>query len=92
MTDMTIHLKVSSPWKVLWEGEVVAISGSNADGVFDVLPDHERFLTIVSDTPIEIETTTGNRQTFTLAEALLVCVDNTAHLYTTDTAAELRPE
>lgn len=92
MADITIQLKVSSPWKVLWEGEVVAISGVNASGAFDILPDHERFLTIASTAPIELETTSGEQLTFSFNEAILVCADNSAHIYTTDTAAELRPE
>ena len=92
MNDIAIKLKVLSPWKVIWEGDVVAISGTNNDGVFDVLPDHERFVTIVSIAPIEIVTTAKERLTFSFKEALLVCADNVANIYTTDVAANLNTE
>lgn len=88
-SDTTIFFKVSSPWQTYWEGEVTAISGENAAGVFDILPDHERFLTIATK-PISIETPTGEQQQFDFIDAILVYADNVANLYTTDTAASLQ--
>jgi hypothetical protein len=46
------HLKVYSPFKVYFDGEVSSVSAVNATGPFDILAGHHNFLTLLA--PCEI--------------------------------------
>jgi ATP synthase, Delta/Epsilon chain, beta-sandwich domain len=46
------HLKVYSPFKVYFDGEVTSVSAINATGPFDILAGHHNFLTLLA--PCEI--------------------------------------
>jgi co-chaperonin GroES (HSP10) len=46
------HLKVYSPFKVYFDGDIVSVSAINTTGPFDVLAGHHNFLTLLA--PCEI--------------------------------------
>lgn len=46
------HLKVYSPFKLYYDGEVTSVSAINGTGPFDVLAGHYNFLTLLS--PCEV--------------------------------------
>jgi len=48
----TMHIKVYSPYKSYFDDEGESISAVNATGPFDILPQHHRFMTLLS--PCEI--------------------------------------
>lgn len=48
----SMHIKVYSPYKVYFDNEGESISAVNATGPFDILPQHHRFMTLLS--PCEI--------------------------------------
>lgn len=80
--ENTITLAILSPQTVVWEGAVQSITGENADGVFDILPDHARFLTVVSGTPLSIVAADGTEAVHTFPSAVLFFADNVAKIYT----------
>lgn len=43
----TFHLKVYTPFKVYFDGEVESVSAVNATGEFDILAGHHNFLTLL---------------------------------------------
>jgi F0F1-type ATP synthase epsilon subunit len=43
-----MHIKVYSPYKVYYDNEGESISAVNATGPFDILPQHHRFMTLLS--------------------------------------------
>lgn len=47
MADQTIKLTVRSPEAILFTGEAKALSSYNIRGLFDVLPLHENFISII---------------------------------------------
>lgn len=51
------HLKVYSPFKVFFEGDVVSVSAVNATGSFDILAGHHNFLTLLAPCDIIIRST-----------------------------------
>lgn len=51
-THPTMHIKVYSPYKAYFDDEGESISAVNATGPFDILPQHHRFITLLS--PCEI--------------------------------------
>ena len=46
------HLKVYSPFKMFYDGDVVSVTAVNDTGMFDILAGHHNFLTLLS--PCEI--------------------------------------
>jgi F0F1-type ATP synthase epsilon subunit len=46
MTDL-VHVTIKDRDSVLYEGDVTAVSAYNDVGLFDVLPMHENFITLI---------------------------------------------
>ena len=59
-THPLMHIKVYSPYKVYFDEEGESISAVNATGPFDILPQHHRFMTLLS--PCEMVVRTKQRQ------------------------------
>ena len=55
-----MHIKVYSPYKVYFDDDGESISAVNATGPFDILPQHHRFMTLLS--PCEMVVRTKQRQ------------------------------
>lgn len=43
----TLHVKVYSPFQVFFDQDATTISGTNATGPFDILPEHHNFITLL---------------------------------------------
>ncbi|MBY0310080.1 F0F1 ATP synthase subunit epsilon [Patescibacteria group bacterium] len=71
-----------SPREVLWRGEATSITAENSEGLFDILPDHARFLTVISGRKIVVVGSDGVDHSFTFASAVLSFADNEAKIYT----------
>lgn len=52
----TFHLKIYSPFKVYFEGDVESISAINDTGPFDILAGHHNFITLLSPCDLVIRT------------------------------------
>lgn len=48
-TKTILYVKVRTPETVLFEGEAEAVSSINEKGVFDVLPLHTNFISVVKE-------------------------------------------
>jgi F0F1-type ATP synthase epsilon subunit len=55
----SMYIKVYSPFKTYFEGQGYSISGINATGPFDILPQHHNFVTLLSPCELSIQTTGG---------------------------------
>ncbi len=49
-----MHIKVYAPFKVYYDQDAESISAENDTGVFDVLPHHKSFMTLLSPCDIVI--------------------------------------
>lgn len=47
MSDQTLQLRIQSANKLLFQGEVKSVSTHNEKGIFDILPFHENFISLV---------------------------------------------
>lgn len=47
--DPKIHVIIKNKSRVFFEGDVFALSSYNEAGLFDVLPYHENFISIIKD-------------------------------------------
>lgn len=77
----TIATKIMSPVAVVYEAPVTAITAENSEGVFDILPDHARFMSLLNPTPITLELPDASVATFTFENAVLFFEDNIAVIY-----------
>jgi len=55
-THPMMHIKVYSPYKVYFDEQGESISAVNATGPFDILPQHHRFMTLLSPCEVVIRT------------------------------------
>lgn len=51
------HLKVYSPFKVYFDGDITSVSAINTTGPFDILAGHHNFLTLLAPCEIVIRGT-----------------------------------
>ena len=77
----TILVTVQSPDAVVWQGQALLISSANSEGDFDIMPDHARFMTLISGTPLVVNEVDGSNRSFTFDNAVLVFQDNNAKIY-----------
>lgn len=82
MASKTLMVKVMSPKQTLYEGPAVAVSSTNSQGRFDILPDHANFLTIAKNAPVEILTPDNKKVTFNLNIAIIYNTSSTVSIYT----------
>lgn len=54
-----MHVKVYSPFKVYFEDDAYSISGVNATGPFDILPQHHNFMTLLTPCELLVKTVNG---------------------------------
>ncbi len=80
--EATFTLEVLSPHEVVWKGEVAALESTNVDGLFSILPDHARFMTIIENEPITIFLPDTTSKVFSFPLAVLFFADNSAKIYT----------
>jgi F0F1-type ATP synthase epsilon subunit len=52
-----IYIKIYSPFKVYFDGTGVSITAENDTGLFDILPGHHKFLTLLNPCEIKVQTT-----------------------------------
>lgn len=74
------HVIVHGPEAVLWEGEAASITAENTKGVFDILPGHANFISIVSEKPILIRGG-GEDRTFQFASSILSVKNGAVSIY-----------
>lgn len=78
--SQTIPLTVKSRDEIIYQGEVLAVSGVNGKGPFDILPYHGNFISIVTN---KLSVLTPNRETqeITVDEGVLRVFENKIEVF-----------
>ena len=76
-----IHTHLTSPESIVWEGEATTITSKNSEGIFDLYPDHARFMTLLEDVDVVIRPPEEAEKTFHVEKAVLIFQDATAKIY-----------
>lgn len=74
-----INLKVQSRDGVIFEGDIISLSAKNSKGTFDILDQHENFISLVDDTLV-IRTPTDTRE-IKVQNAILKIKENKLEVY-----------
>ena len=83
MSKNTKKLKVSinSPQAVIWEGYADSVSSENNVGVFDILPEHSNFITMIEKNLIIIRNEKEQTK-FKFERSLLLTKNDEVFIYT----------
>ena len=54
--ELSMHVKVYSPFKDYYDGQAFSISAENATGPFDILPRHHNFISLLMSCEITVRT------------------------------------
>lgn len=79
-TEDFIIVKIIAPDKLLFEGQVTAISSKNSKGDFDIIPDHTNFITVITEQLIIINLKGEERQ-FTFSTGIVHFYNGIADIY-----------
>jgi len=76
----TISLSIRNKQGVLFEGSVKAVSSYNNKGPFDILSEHENFISLIKD-KIVIHKNDKDKQEFKIDSAVLKVYKNKVEIY-----------
>ena len=76
----SLHLIIRSREKVEFEGTVATISSVNQKGVFDILVQHENFISLL-DSSLKIRLLDGNVKDFPVASAVVKVTNNQVEVF-----------
>ncbi|HCS78830.1 TPA: hypothetical protein DIV55_03725 [Patescibacteria group bacterium] len=77
---MELQLTIRSREGVLFTDTVQSLTAKNSSGTFDILPEHENFITLV-DESVAVTTSAGQRITIPISNALLKVSRNQVSIY-----------
>lgn len=80
-TASTMSAIVMTPESVQWQGAISAVESTNSEGPFSIMPDHTRFITIISNQPVTFFLPDDSTKVFHYPEAVLVVDDNSVTIY-----------
>ena len=79
-SDKEIIVKIISPFKTYFDGRAQSLSGTNATGPFDILPQHANFMSLLTAGEVVVRSPLGERR-FTVKSGLLRVHNNVAIVY-----------
>lgn len=70
-TGDTFHLKIYSPFKIYFEGDVESISAINDTGPFDILAGHHNFITLLNPCDLIIRAKNKDDETIKITRGIM---------------------
>lgn len=79
----TLHLKILSPFNLIFDADVLSVSSINSAGRFDILPQHANFITLVEGKPIEVRVASEKqKRVFNFPLSVIYTYSNQVSVYT----------
>ena len=75
-----LHVKVATADHLIWTGDALSVSSKNSKGAFDILPRHQKFITLVHSDVIEVQTQ-GEKKNFQFATSIIYVNENSVAIY-----------
>ena len=89
-SEEKIRVTIQNRNKVLFDDYVKSVSSKNDTGVFDVLPEHSNFISLITS-PLTLRTIDGHKQEITFDNGIIKVKDNAVHCYVDLLAKALKP-
>jgi hypothetical protein len=71
VNELTMFIKVASPFNTYYEGQAFSITAENDTGLFDILPKHHNFMCLLKPCTIVIRTDKGEEQKIDIGGGLM---------------------
>lgn len=78
----SLHVRVNSPEKIIWEGDAEWVSSVNRSGPFDILPFHSNFISIIEKQPVKVKLPSGEVKEFSFDHSVIYAHANQVYVYT----------
>lgn len=75
-----LRVFIRSRNRTFFEGSALAVTSNNEKGIFDVLPFHANFISLIKDY-LEVSLPNGEKQRIDIDKGLLRVADNTVDVY-----------
>ncbi len=75
-----IHLRVRNRTQLLFNDEVKSVTSRNDTGVFDVLPEHANFISLITS-PLILRKLDGQKQEIPFSNGIIKVKDNAVYCY-----------
>ena len=69
--QLSMEIKVASPFITYFTGQAFSISAANATGPFDILPRHHNFISLLVPCTLVVRTTAGDEQKIDIGGGLI---------------------
>ncbi len=56
----TMHIRISSPFKMFFDDDAQSLSGVNGTGPFDILPHHHNFISLLDECELLVKRPNGD--------------------------------
>ena len=77
-----LHVRIISPQQLILDTEAESVSSKNLQGVFDILPEHANFITVIEDYPIIVRAVNQKPLEFKFPLAIISVTENKVNIYT----------
>lgn len=79
--EVLMHVKVFSPKAVYYDGDALSLTATNDTGVFDILPLHHSFITLLNSGVISIGLASNEKKVIEIDKGLLRMKNNQAVVF-----------
>lgn len=80
MANKSFIVKVKKPGITLFEGEAISLTSVNEKGIFDILPYHANFISVIKD-KIVIKDVTGTERKIEIEKGILRFTGNNVTVF-----------
>lgn len=78
----TLHVRIISPQQLILDTEADSVSSKNSQGVFDILPQHANFITLIENSPITVRPPDQKPLIYNFPLAIMFTTENKVSIYT----------
>lgn len=79
-SNSLLNVEVLDPGHILFKGSAQAISSTNPQGNFDILPNHSHFISLIKK-QVVILLQNGKTKKFEIDQGVIRCFDNNVEIY-----------
>lgn len=80
VSEEKIHVTVRNRMKLLFDDDVKSLTSKNDSGIFDILPEHSNFISLITS-PLILRKPDGQQQEISFTSGLLIVKDDSVHCY-----------
>jgi hypothetical protein len=70
-SQLTMHVKIYSPFRDYYDSEAFSITAKNTTGPFDILPRHHNFISLLSACELLIRSADGSEQKIVISGGIM---------------------